>query len=280
MTRGRPWLKKVLIPLVLFGLGVLLALVGYFKVYPAPETGIPVPSYSHIIIDTSVPIQVVSVRISKVHEATGSVGKISVFVFLPDDAPIPPAGAKENITVELPIGADFSNCPDCINDYGIYPIESFVTDKLIFRKGQLPAPQADVSFQVKPADFGVSFDDINAYVAIPEIAVKGPRLGQFPTVAAAFSIPSASSYDWSSFRPQSVDNSTVIWVGILPNSDDSTGRTTVGINHAREANDSTSSFFAGALIGLAGAAILSGVQEALHAFTDPVPPPVRGSNSE
>jgi len=270
---------KVLIPLVLFTLGVLLALVGYFVVYPSPETGIPAPSYSHITIETSVPIESIGVGIDKIDGATGSVGKINVAVFLPDGASIPTARAEENITLQLPSGADFYNCPDCINSIPYIPIESSTTERLIFKKW-FSLLRANVSFQVKPSDFGESFDGINAYVAIPEITLKGPRLGQLPFVSTGFSIPSASSYDWSSFRPQNTDNSTVIWEGLLPNSDDTPGRTTVGIDHTRESSDSTLSFFAGALIGLAGAAILSAAQEALHAFTDPAPPPVRGLNSE
>ena len=279
MTHGRPRLKKLLIPLVLFALGVLLAVLGYFVVYPTPETGIPSPSYSHITIATSVPIRSVAVRIGKVDEATGSVSNFSVWVFLPDDASIPPVKSKEALTVQLPTGADFHDCASCVNDFWPFPIESFATEKLVFQKWY-SLLVAKVSFKVTPSDFGVSFYDIDAYAAIPEITLKGPRLGQFPQVTTIFSIPSASSYDWSSFRPQAAGNSTVTRTGILPISNATTGRTTVGIDHAREANDSTLAFFAGALIGLAGAAILSAAQEALHIFTDPAPVPVRRSNSE
>ena len=43
------------------------------------------------------------------------------------------------------------------------------------------------------------------------------------------------------------------------------GRAAVGINHAEQTTDDNKTFVAGALIGLAGGALLSAVQEALHA---------------
>ena len=38
-----------------------------------------------------------------------------------------------------------------------------------------------------------------------------------------------------------------------------------GINHASEARDNDLTFLAGALVGVAGGALLSAIQEALHA---------------
>lgn len=265
VRHGRARLKKILIPLVLFALGVLLGSVGYFWIYPSPETGIPTPSSSHITIDSSVHIQEVFVSIDEVG--------IGVSVLLPEvGASVPAAGSKEDITIELPIDADFSNCPDCVNHILGIPLGSFTTEKLIFtKKFSVPSEglifiNAVVRFRVKPSDFGMSFDGINAYAAIPEIILTEP-VKQGTSASIGFSIPSASSYDWSAFRPDKADNSNVTWVE-QSNNGDFAGRTTVGINHAHEANDSTLSFLAGALIGLAGAAILSAAQEALHIFTD------------
>ena len=259
-VHGRPRLKKILVPLVLFALGVVLGLAAYFVIYPSPETGIPAPAYSQIHVETSVPVQFLAVNIYQ--------GRIEVRVTLSNAAPIPPADAKGDIEVDLPSGADFYNCQpsDCINSeltFGLTP--SFVTRNLKFTNlGDYKS--ADASFRVRPSSFGMDFDGNNAYAAIPEIILKGPRIGGELFFTNSF-IPSASSYDWSSSLPWSVDSSSVHWKEAL-NNNDTPGRTAVGINHAREANDVTSSFFAGALIGLAGAAILTAIQEALHIFTD------------
>jgi hypothetical protein len=240
-------------------LGVALGLGAYFAIYPSPETGIPVPAYSQIHVETPVPVQFLAVSIYQ--------GRIEVRVTLSDAAPIPPADAKGDIELDLPSGADFYNCPDCVNSDGPLSLlaPSFVTFKLKFTKlGDYETAYA--SFQVRPSNFGMDFDGSNAYAAIPEIILKGPRANGELFVTSSF-IPSASSYDWSSSRPTTVESSSVTWAVGLKD-DDTAGRTVVGINHAREANDVTLSFFAGALIGLAGAAILSAIQEALHIFTE------------
>jgi hypothetical protein len=238
--------------------------VAYFVVYPSPETGIPVPAYSKIYIETSVPISLASVIIDQ--------GRITVVVVLPEGAHTPPANAKEDIRIELPNGASFHNCSDCV-DYqssAVFGLPSYATDKLTFSNKFFGHPAismvATVSFHVTPSYFGMDFDGSNAYAAIPEIILKQPRLQGYQ-LAANFLIPSASSYDWSSSTPTSVDSSSIHWIEDLK-SGGIAGRTTVGVNHAREANDVTLSFLAGALIGLAGGAILSAMQEALHVFTD------------
>lgn len=200
-----------------------------------------------------------------------SVGRITVSLLLPPGVSIPPASAKNDITVELPTGADFYNCEECVNvppvDY-IYGVTSFVMEKLIFTKYSIPgffSGSARVSLELTPSNVAMNFDGINAYAAIPEVTLTGQARGAL--LLAAFHIPSASSYDWSSSPPENVESSEVDWNEFLKTGD-TAGRTTVGINHARMANDATLNFLAGALIGLAAAAILSAVQEALHVFTD------------
>ena len=80
------------------------------------------------------------------------------------------------------------------------------------------------------------------------------------------------SYDWSSFPTSAINNSDAAWTIATTSSvsgrqavASTPGRVAVGINHARQASDNDKTFVAGALLGLAGGAILSAVQEALHA---------------
>lgn len=127
--------------------------------------------------------------------------------------------------------------------------------------------QGRVFFTVNVADFGMSFNGITAAAAIPKIGYIGAGT---PIVSVYYPIPSASSYDWSSFPATTVTNSYAMWtiavakIGAqaLPFT---RGQVAFGINHARQATDSKKTFVAGALLGLAGGAILSAVQEALHA---------------
>jgi hypothetical protein len=78
------------------------------------------------------------------------------------------------------------------------------------------------------------------------------------------------SYDWSSHPPATLSNSGAAWTeAVLPgsiyNSGDTAGRVASGIDHTGQANHDTKTFITGVLPGLAGGALLSAVQEALHA---------------
>jgi hypothetical protein len=73
----------------------------------------------------------------------------------------------------------------------------------------------------------------------------------------------ALTYDWSSFPTSELEGSVVRWQEQLA-PDDTPERTTVGINYTRQTRDANLNFLAGALVGVAGAAILSAIQETLH----------------
>ena len=65
------------------------------------------------------------------------------------------------------------------------------------------------------------------------------------------------------FVKAAVNNTTATWQEDLA-STDTTGRSAVGINPAGQANHDIQALVAGTLIGLAGGAIISAVQEFLH----------------
>lgn len=98
--------------------------------------------------------------------------------------------------------------------------------------------------------------------AIPEVLYYGPGS---PTLFTEYdNAPLGSNYDWSALPTLFGNGTKVLWSepvtgGLSP------GRIAVGINQANQTKNSNKTFFAGALIGLAGGALLSAVQEALHA---------------
>jgi len=85
-----------------------------------------------------------------------------------------------------------------------------------------------------------------------------------PTLVTTYAIPSGSSYDWTTLPPRWSNGNKVQW-GEQIGSGGLDGIAVLGINQSNQAKDDTETFFAGALLGLAGAALLSAVQEALHA---------------
>jgi hypothetical protein len=104
---------------------------------------------------------------------------------------------------------------------------------------------------------------VTASAVIPEVTYNGPP---WPgaSLLTYYKIPSAASYDWSSFQPQGFTHGHVVWAENLSGSD-TQSRVAVGINHATQTHDDFMIFLAGAVVALAGAAILAAVQEALHA---------------
>jgi hypothetical protein len=105
----------------------------------------------------------------------------------------------------------------------------------------------------------VTSDGVNASAAIPEILYGA---GGQPKLLTLYHLPSASSYDWSGSQTALVTSATAQWQTDVV-SDDTPGQATVGVDHAAQQHDDIKIFIAGALLGIAGGAIIAAVQEAL-----------------
>jgi hypothetical protein len=253
----RSRLSKILTPLALFILGVFLGLVAFFVVYPAPETGIPAPNYSSLSINTNAAIYSVVYSVVQISPGTAEL-QVSMREQFGIAGRSSTALATPTVQVILPLGFTFQNChfPYCANRPTLYG--SIWYKPLTFESGT-----ATAVFPVNSSRFGVNFNGVNAFAAIPEVSYQY-RFGlTTPTLLAEYEIPSASSYDWSSFPTAMVSKSAAVWQESIAKGD-TAGRVASGVNHARETRDANLTFLAGALLGLGGGAILSAVQEALH----------------
>jgi hypothetical protein len=242
----RSW-RKILTPIVLAVLGLALLLAA-FELYPK-TTQRPAPSAANLGILVDSPLQ----SIVYGFDQTGQ-GKARMTIELTLVGNLPPGGAFGGLSVDLPPGTTFVCSSSTCNEHSR-------TVGLTFKPAR-KAIRARVEFPIKVRSFGVDYNGVTASAAIPEIVYNGSGT---PTLFASYIIPSASSYDWSSYPPLSVSESgAVVWdEGVIHG--DTLARTAVGINHAAQANNDTMTFIAGALLGLAGGALLSAVQEALHA---------------
>ena len=228
--------------LVLFCLGVLLG-VAAFVLYPSAAAEVPGPAVPWVGVQSKVAIAEIdySVRVSS--------GRTRIDIAMQRD-PLGPASVSRAVSVIL----------SPVLPYGMGRTVLF---------GHSPGAEAAVHFTVNAADSGMSFNGTTAAVAIPRIVYHGPGT---PALVVTYPIPSASSYDWSSLPPIKVTSSSATWTTATGQADvgvqaqaSAPGQVAVGINHARQTTDSNKTFAAGALLGLAGGAILSAVQEALHA---------------
>jgi hypothetical protein len=248
-------------------IGVAL-LFGAKALYTSPSE-LPTPPYATVDLETTFPVTGINYTVDQV---SPTIAQIKIEVDLP--RLYPPAGAPTaDLFVLPPSGTIFRTCPSAhFNAAGTatapyclrLKLETWV-QPLTFRAAHKLGAFYGVAFAdlfVKAHNFGVTFNGVTASVAIPQVFLKNASGG--PTVYTKYNIPSASSYDWSSFPTQFVNGTSAGWNEQV-SGDGLDGRAAVGINHANQAKDNTKTFVAGALLGLAGAALLSGAQEALHA---------------
>jgi hypothetical protein len=244
--------KKILTPVVLAFIGLMLILAA-IALYQSPSE-LPTPQYANVGIQSSFPIAYIRYSVRQV---TPSIAKIDITAELPVGAKSPAAGRSPQLVVFVPEGVPFYDCPKSACQPS--DIQEW-THLLIFRKdGIVFASSASVL--VRASHFGETFNGVTASAAIPAIVYKGPGT---PTAYVEYRIPSASSYDWSAFPTQFANGAFASWAEVVTDGD-VTGRAAVGINHANQSKDDNKTFLAGALLGLAGGALLSAVQEALHA---------------
>jgi hypothetical protein len=254
-TRERPGRKKVLAPLVLAVLGLAL-LVAAFVLYPrTPEPAAPASTTLDIIAPSNYAASAIAEIDYTVDQVRPDVARLTISLVLDIRAY---RSVEAGLTVTPPAGTVFVGCPrshpECGGTWG---------EKLSFK---FPGVATAHVF-VKARSFGVNSDGITAAAAIPAISFAGSKGAN---LIAAYRIPSASSYDWSADPPSRLSGSGAVWdetvtPGTIYSGGDTPGRVASGINHAAQANDDTRIFVAGALLGLAGGALLSAVQEALHA---------------
>jgi hypothetical protein len=266
--RDRPLRKKILTPVILAVIGVALFILGIGLYHT--ESEVPPPQYSTLGLITTFPVNDV---IYAVGQESPSIDVVTVEVDLPGGAALPSAKTgTAHLLMTLPSGITFKTCPKavpntppystpvCLERQNIYTWVQPLAFKMIQSPFE-PVGTAFASFLVETHSFGETFDGRTASVAIPAVNYQGP--GTF-VLETKYDLPSASSYNWSSFPTQFATDTYAQWNEPVTGSVVS-GRVAVGTNYAAQAKDDSETFFAGALIGLAGAALLFAVQEALHA---------------
>jgi hypothetical protein len=244
---------KTLAPLALGVLGLAL-LVAALTLYPR-TTQRPAPSFADLYVTTAAHIASVTYTVRQVSPAIAAV-RVSV-----NSGAAPHAGAGVTLALEPPPGTFFRNCPRpaCTISAG-HPGYAYWAKHLTFKPVQGAGWAATAGFLVKADHFGATSNGVNAYAAIPDVTYHGPGKPYLETV---YHIPSAASYNWSWVPTEQVGGSVAVWEEPIPPGE-TAALAAVGINYAAQAQDGSKTFIAGALVALAGAAILTAVIEAMH----------------
>lgn len=241
----RSRLKEILAPLILAVLGLAL-LVGAFLLYPS-TTESSTPAFTQVDIDVDSNINAIEYQVIQRQ------GEAEVKISLEPYGRLPSGGTAVGLLVQPPYGTAFVDCPRSVCYEGVWTGHMLLTSDNRYSTAE---------FRVKASNLGVTSNGVTAAAAIPGIYLTGP-VDDTVGLYTSYSLPSASSYDWSSYPTDTVSNSTAEWEETL-GPGNTAGRAVVGINHVAQTDDDTRTFIAGALLGLAGAAILAAVIEALH----------------
>jgi hypothetical protein len=248
----RPRWGRFWTPIVLTILGVGLFAFALF-LYPSEATEAPTPAYSRLLIGATFPVTDI---VYDSYQISSVAAEIQVTAFASENTLLHLPAAKRIVVLIFspPPGINFRNCssPAC-TESGPYATWSA---RLTFNSSQ----STTADFFVTAPSFGVADNGLTASAAIPDVVLQDPKES---ILLAGYQISDASSYDWSAFPTNRVSQSYALWQEALADGD-TPGRAAVGINNARQSSDNNKTFFAGALLGLAGAAILSAVQETLN----------------
>jgi hypothetical protein len=258
-ARNRWLSKKILRPIVLAAVGVGL-FFGALALYSSPGE-LSAPSFTTIQLQSTFPISIITYDVRQI---SPSIAEVRIAVQLPPGVIHPPSKAPAPVVwLELPPGTGFKTCPKdtCFLDPVDKEYWSSWTPDFAYENLSSDSGYAWGTFFVKAHNFGYVFNNINASAALPRVDYNGPGSAALDT---RYNVISADGYDWSAFQPQLINSTQIFWDEPVTGGA-TAGIVAVGINHANEAKDSNETFFAGALIGLAGGALLAAVQEALHA---------------
>jgi hypothetical protein len=249
---------------VLGAIGLALLLIS-FLLYPR-TTELPSPAFPRLELSTNLRVAFVDYSVVQISPA---VAEMKISVVLPSGTPGPPADASPAfLSVAPPLGTGFRDChlPACrVRGTGVTSA-SLWAERLTFTPVNSTGT-ATADFFVNARSFGVTSNGVDASAAIPEVIYQGQGN---PILLTAYRLPSASSYDWSSLPAAAVTGTVAAWQQDLA-SGDTAGRTAVGVDHAAQTGDDIKIFVAGALLGIAGGAIIAAVQEAMHLGGRPEP---------
>jgi hypothetical protein len=250
--------KIMATPIVLVLLGIALLPVA-ISLYPSP-TQTSDPAYARLSVLTNQRITFIDFSVVQVKPA---LAKIEIEVTRPvsnpsTSAPAPTTSTQAPFATLIfspPIGISFPSC------YGgckqIHP--PFLAFTWTVRLAFNAYGQAFESFVVKARSLGVSDNGLNALAVLPEVFYQGYGT---PEVLVGYHIPSAANYDWSALPPAAYAGSTIAWSEPVAG-EDTPPKVAVGINQSGQSSQNHLAFIAGALIGVAGGAVLSGIQEGL-----------------
>jgi hypothetical protein len=255
----RSWWKKYRTAIVLAVISLVLFLVTA-GLYPS-TTQLPVPLSSTLALQATQPVASITYEVDQI---SSSVAEMKVTILLPVGAPIPAANTPVvGLVLSPPIGTSFTTCPAPACKSESKGISSW---KVLLAFSPFTSPNgtsgiALADFFVRAYGFGGTYNDVNASVVAPAVIYHGSGT---PTLLTQYDIPDAAKYDWSVFPLEFASPTFATWSEPVTNGQ-ITARVADGTDFANQGKDNYHTFLAGVILGLAGGALLTALQETLDA---------------
>ena len=256
---GRSWWKKYRTAIILAAISLVLFLVTA-GLYPSTAQ-LPVPLASTLALQATRPVASITYEVDQI---SSSVAEMKITILLPVGAPIPPANTPAvGLVVSPPIGTSFTTCPAQACKSEPNGVSSWKV-LLAFRPFTSPNGTSGIAFAdffVRAHSFGGTYNDVNASVVAPAVIYHGSGT---PTLLTQYNIPDAAKYDWSVFPLEFAGPTFATWSEPVT-SGQIAARVADGTDFANQGKDNYHTFLAGVILGLAGGALLTALQETLDA---------------
>jgi hypothetical protein len=251
-------MKKIFVPFLLLVLAGAGAVALYFSSSPGEE---PSPSYTTLDLKLTSPLTIITYSVDQGSQSAEI--KIRVEVSTAGNSHY---AATETLEVIPPNGTGFGQCPN-VACASVLPTFSFKKrEPLIFTPGPTGAETARIYFRARTAQFGDVFNGLDAAAAVPQLSYQcSCSASGTPVLDTGYSLPGAASYDWASFPTQQQSATGATWEEPVMTNGETPGRVATGVDFSAQREDNALTFIAGALIGVAGGALLTVVTEWLHA---------------
>jgi hypothetical protein len=204
-------------------------------------------------------VQITGIEVDVTADSAGDARNVRIKVFT---TPTSSEGGEDVIArLSLPQGVSVRRCQDCQRIPGGVRFDETIQSGEYSYSPYL----ATLNMKVVGRPFAFDTNGVTAEVQIPSFDVALER-AIFVTVH--YHIPGAASYDWGGApaAPNSVAKNEASWHEPLSNV---TSTTPVdAIDHDAETQDNTLVFIAGIFLGIAGAALIAGVQELFQVLKD------------
>jgi hypothetical protein len=253
-----PW-PKILVPLVI---GIVTGAGAWMVYQHSSHTEVPAPSYATVVLQSRLRLALITYQVSQQPHDTAI--DISVKVHA---GALSRGGPAQTLQLIPPNDISFFKCLDCAESAAqIGKVNQPVT--LMFTSAGSGFEKADVSYQA-PAGFGDIANGLDASAAIPHVSyqcIKCLDPGN-PQLKADYILQRADRYNWTPAVEYRGGNE-VWWAEPVVADGETPGSVATGVDPNTQQWDNTLTFAAGALVGVAGGALLTMVTELLHAHDD------------